>query len=111
MGNLNDENTNTFSGVGIGATSGTVAVDTDYGGDSVTAFIDDGSENAPADFTIIAERYSDLEDRWMEYGRTSVTGAANPQSITDESVPREMRYKIQNDSGGSADFRISVVSY
>lgn len=111
MSNLNDENQDTFTGVASGNQSGTVTVNTSDNGENVSAFFDNGSGGAPVDFTVVAERYSELRDRWMEYGRTTLTDATVPQSITDEAVPSKMRYSVVNDSTGSADFRINVVSY
>jgi len=111
MANRNDESTLTETGVADGDTTDTVAVKSSDNGLDVSIFVDDGSDGAPADFTLIAERYSELEERWMRFGSESVTGASNPQSFTDPAVPDEMRYSVTNDSGGSADYRVNVVSY
>lgn len=111
MSNLNDESTLTDTGVAAGNTTDTVAVNSSDNGESVAVFIDDGIGGAPADFTLIVERYSEREDRWMEYSRTSQTGASNPQSVTTEAVPTRMRVSVVNDSAGNADYRLNVVSY
>lgn len=110
MANRNDESTLTET-VAAGNTTSTVEINTSDNGEYVSIFVDDGSGGAPADFTLIAERYSPSEDRWMQFGEDSVTGASNPQSFADPAVPSKMRYTITNDSGGSTDYRISVVSY
>lgn len=111
MSNLNDENSNSFSGVAAGATTDAVEINSSDNGDTVRAYIDDDTGNAPADYTVIFERYSDSEDRWMEQTRSSGTGATEPESVSADAVPTEMRVRIQNDSSGSASFRVSVVSY
>lgn len=114
MANLNDETTATHTDLGNGSTvsdANAPAVNTSDNGEDVSVFVDDGSGSAPADFTILAERYSDAEDRWMRFGSDSVTGATDPQSFTDPAVPGRMRYKVTNDSGGTATYRVSVVSY
>jgi hypothetical protein len=106
---LADQTEDTFT-VAADAQSGFIEISTN-GPESVTVFIDDGAGGAPADLTVIAERYSNGFDRWMEYGRSSLTSNSNPQSVTDEAVPDKMRYSVVNNSGAEADFRLSGVSY
>lgn len=107
---LNDEIESTFTDVAVDAQSGVAALST-TGSDELVVFIDDGTGSAPADFTVVIERYSEIHDRWMEYSRTSQTGASNPQSVTTEAVPTQMRGSVVNDSAGTADFRLNLVSY
>lgn len=111
MAILNYEATDSFTAVAADSTTATVEIKSKDNAEQVTAFIDDNAGGAPADFTIIAERYSNAEDRWMELTRSSITGATEPESVTDDAVPSRMRYSITNDSAGAADFRISLVSY
>lgn len=107
---FNNESYNTFTSIAAGNQTSNVDVDTDSGGD-LAIFVDDGSGGAPADHTVIVERYSPGEDRWMEFGRTSRTGNTEPQSFVDPQVPTRMRVRVQNDSAGSADYRVNVVTY
>lgn len=111
MAILNDETVQVDTGVSSSGTTTAVEINTSDNGEDVSVFVDDNSGGAPADFTIVAERYSEAEDRWMRFGSDSVTGASDPQSFTDPAVPSRMRYQITNDSGGAADLRVSVVSY
>lgn len=110
MANINDESTETFT-VASGAESGTVEINSSDNGEQATVFIDDGTGAAPGDYTLIVERYSEAEDRWMEYARSSTASASNPQSSDYDAVPSRMRFSVQNDTAGSADYRISAVSY
>lgn len=110
MSNINDE-AFTSETVANGNTTSNVVVNTSDNGEDVGIFVDDTTGSAPADFTVIVERHSPKEDRWMEFGRTSVTGASQPQSFVDPAIPDEMRVRVQNDSGASADFRVNVVSH
>lgn len=110
MSNLNDEATLSET-VANGETTSNVVVNTSDNGEDIAIFVDDQTGGAPADFTVIVDRHSPVEDRWMEFGRTSVTGAAEQQSFVDPAIPDRMRVRVQNDSGASADFRVNVVSH
>lgn len=78
--------------------------------DTVSAYIDDGSANPPADVTVVLERYSPLEDRWMEFGRNTQTSNTTPVSITGPAIPSKMGYKIINETSSEISYRIRVVS-
>jgi hypothetical protein len=109
MSVINDEAVETLT-VASGGVSSAVEVNTSDNGEELSIFVDDAGGGAPADFTVIVERYSPLEDRWMEFGRTSRSGVAQQQSFVDPAIPSKMRVKIQNDSASSDDFRVNVVS-
>lgn len=107
---FNNETHNTFTGIAAGNQTNNVAIDTDSGGD-LAIFVDDGSGGAPADHTVIVDRYSPSEERWMEFGRSNRASVSEPQSFVDPQVPTRMRVRVQNDSTASADFRVNVVTY
>lgn len=110
MSNINDENTQTET-VAAGNQTSNLEVNTSDNGEDVAIFVDDGAGGAPADFTVIVDRFSELESRWMEFGRTQRTSNSQPQSFVDPAIPEKMRVRVQNDSAGSADYRINVVSH
>lgn len=111
MSILNDENTTTDTGVASGNQTDTVAVNTSDNADNVTCFIRESGGGDPGDITVVAERYSELEDSWMEFGRNSLTSTGAERSVTDEAVPSKMRYSVINDTESSQDYEISVVSH
>ncbi len=111
MAILNDENTETFTGVADTESTGTVEVNSSDNGEHITAFFDDGSGNAPGAFEAKFERYSPSEDRWMTFAVTTKSSPSHPISLNENAVPEKVRVSVTNNSGASADFRISVVSY
>lgn len=111
MGILNDETITTATGVASGNQTNPVAVNTSDNADNVTCFIRESGGGDPGDITVVAERYSESEDVWVEFGRNSLTSTGNERSVTDEAVPSKMRYTIINDTASGQDYDISVVSY
>lgn len=111
MSNLNDETQETFTGVASSAQSGTVEVNTSDNGESVVCFITADGGGDPGDVTVIAERYSEAQETWYEYGRNSLTSNGNERSVTDEAIPSKMRYSVINDTAGSQSYRLTAVSF
>jgi len=101
----------TIGGIGLSAGEQSSRFPVAANTDQVSVFVAASDGSAPADVTVITERYSDKEARWMEYGRTSITSASTPQSFVDPAIPKQMGYTLQNDSGSSAEYQLNVVSY
>lgn len=110
MGQLIDEATSTET-IASGASGTPLEVKTGDHARSVAVFINDGSGNAPADYTLLTEVYDADADTWHQKDSVSTTGATGETFVSHDAIPDKMRFTPTNDSAGSADFQLRAVAH
>lgn len=102
--------TATFNGsIGIGGTE-QLSVQTNKA-DYVEVLVDDGTTGGtPPSYDVVVEYYSTAVDDWMQADAVTGVTAFNP-SVEDSARGQQYRVTITNQSGGSANFRVSLEAF
>lgn len=75
--------------------------------DDTVFLVDDGNGNAPATYDLLCEVDARGDDTYQYYD--DVSGRTD-RSWQDPAIGKRLRYTLTNQSGGSATYRITIVT-